>query len=288
MPIRFTCPKCGTHLAVPDDFAGRKGKCKKCGVEIVAPQALSTAVPPATQATQSEKESEAVSVTVDSPVVKGRSWLLKVSAVGTLVVVVGLSAYTFWPRDNWERDNAPRLAAIKAEAEAAVSKGDHERSFARCEEIVSVVGTRTLHDPSLRAILDYATRGKVVSAEARARARAERETIFMNRKRKFESYRQFTAICRQLKARLSEGLSYNDYREKHGALIDAYATVEKLAELDKPGDDVIRSAGVLKQMWGIKIEVKVIGGFDNFMNSLATQLERFIGEYDRLIETFGP
>lgn len=36
MPITFTC-SCGTSITVPDNLAGKQGKCKKCGKMLTAP-----------------------------------------------------------------------------------------------------------------------------------------------------------------------------------------------------------------------------------------------------------
>ncbi len=38
MTIRFSCPECGANLAVPDNLAGRTGKCKKCNADVTAPK----------------------------------------------------------------------------------------------------------------------------------------------------------------------------------------------------------------------------------------------------------
>lgn len=35
--IDFTCNHCGKRFSVPDDFAGRKGKCKSCGALMLVP-----------------------------------------------------------------------------------------------------------------------------------------------------------------------------------------------------------------------------------------------------------
>ncbi|MCC6579233.1 MAG: hypothetical protein IT440_02240 [Phycisphaeraceae bacterium] len=43
--IRFPCPNCGTAFSVPDNFAGRKGRCKKCGATIQAPTGESASAP---------------------------------------------------------------------------------------------------------------------------------------------------------------------------------------------------------------------------------------------------
>ena len=36
--INFSCQQCGKSYSLPDDKAGRKGKCKPCGATIVVPQ----------------------------------------------------------------------------------------------------------------------------------------------------------------------------------------------------------------------------------------------------------
>jgi hypothetical protein len=44
--IRFACPACKAPIAVADDIAGKRGKCKHCGAAIEVPQAPSAAVAP--------------------------------------------------------------------------------------------------------------------------------------------------------------------------------------------------------------------------------------------------
>ena len=229
MTIRFDCPKCRAHLAVPDNLALRKGQCQKCGAEVAVPQAASPAAQPAMPKNHTctlcggiadgpwvdaqgqtlcrrcfynntslsvQKDPPEADNAPDPPVTVDYSWYLKVLAMAAGLVVVGLIAYVFWPRDNWEQDNAPRLAAIKAEAEAALVKGDYERSFAKCEEIISLVGTRKLGDTSLGAILDYATKSKEVCSRkvAETRSRQEQEA-----KRKAEEEHERANARRQEK-----------------------------------------------------------------------------------------
>ena len=38
MSIRVTCDGCGTQMTVGDQFAGKKGKCKKCGAVMRVPE----------------------------------------------------------------------------------------------------------------------------------------------------------------------------------------------------------------------------------------------------------
>jgi prepilin-type processing-associated H-X9-DG protein len=39
MPIEFSCPHCGNHTSVADEYAGHSGPCAKCGAQITIPGA---------------------------------------------------------------------------------------------------------------------------------------------------------------------------------------------------------------------------------------------------------
>jgi predicted Zn finger-like uncharacterized protein len=36
--IDFNCPQCGAHFSVPDNLAGRRARCKKCGTPLAIPK----------------------------------------------------------------------------------------------------------------------------------------------------------------------------------------------------------------------------------------------------------
>ena len=44
MPIDFACPECAHNLHVPDEYAGRNARCKKCGAEMQIPESLDSAL----------------------------------------------------------------------------------------------------------------------------------------------------------------------------------------------------------------------------------------------------
>jgi DNA-directed RNA polymerase subunit M/transcription elongation factor TFIIS len=44
MPIEFTCPECAHNLHVPDEYAGRNARCKKCGAAILIPESIDAAL----------------------------------------------------------------------------------------------------------------------------------------------------------------------------------------------------------------------------------------------------
>jgi hypothetical protein len=46
MPIPFTCPFCGNHTMVADQFAGKSGPCSKYGATITVPASAGMARAP--------------------------------------------------------------------------------------------------------------------------------------------------------------------------------------------------------------------------------------------------
>jgi ubiquitin-protein ligase/DNA-directed RNA polymerase subunit RPC12/RpoP len=55
--IEFSCTSCGRAFAVPDHFAGRRAKCKSCGVELTVPQPKPAGRPRRAAAQNPEPES---------------------------------------------------------------------------------------------------------------------------------------------------------------------------------------------------------------------------------------
>lgn len=49
--IEFNCHQCGRAFAVPDNFAGRRARCKSCGAEVTVPAARAYAAPKAASET---------------------------------------------------------------------------------------------------------------------------------------------------------------------------------------------------------------------------------------------
>jgi predicted Zn finger-like uncharacterized protein len=45
--IDFNCPQCGAHFSVPDNLAGRRARCKKCGTPLAIPKSEAVAAPSA-------------------------------------------------------------------------------------------------------------------------------------------------------------------------------------------------------------------------------------------------
>jgi hypothetical protein len=116
------------------------------------------------------------------------------------VVVVGVVVY-FATRDTWERDNAARLATLKAEGSAALATGDLKAAYVKCEEVLSSVGDRKLTLPEVKEIKAWAENGKrdivqkleairVHEDEERAEAKRRAESERLAAKQREEQQRE--------------------------------------------------------------------------------------------------
>ncbi len=78
MPIRVQCPQCSKALTVPDQYAGKRGKCPGCGTAIpipmpggASPQAIRTASAPAPTAKQPSREATGTTKAKTRPTAAG-------------------------------------------------------------------------------------------------------------------------------------------------------------------------------------------------------------------------
>ena len=77
-------------------------------------------------------------------------------AVGA-IVLVGLAAVAFFVmRDTWEQDNRAAILSLRSEAEAARNENQKKRAFQKYEQIVHLVGKRSLRDSQLAIAADDA------------------------------------------------------------------------------------------------------------------------------------
>jgi hypothetical protein len=163
MSIQFSCPECRTVAGVPDAWAGAVVKCNKCGTDILVPVIFAEAGDnaqtlrnvPDTQyvirQAQAESPSDrALKPRVGAMVAFFLAMILGVASIG------GLAFFLLWPRDTWEQENAASLASIRGDAEAAYASGDYARSLAKSEEIIYLIGSRQVRDPTVRSTLDFA------------------------------------------------------------------------------------------------------------------------------------
>jgi len=62
MPITFSCPSCQSRMTVPDNMAGKRGKCSKCKGPVVVPGPL-----PGLQAVPAQAQAAPATVRVVVP-----------------------------------------------------------------------------------------------------------------------------------------------------------------------------------------------------------------------------
>lgn len=101
MPIALSCPGCKSQYQIPDEFAGRQTKCRKCGANLQIPgsAAAPPPAPPAPEAGELEFTAGAAPVVVQAyrrkSTGKGRRGLWIAVAVSALLVVGGAGAL-YW------------------------------------------------------------------------------------------------------------------------------------------------------------------------------------------------
>ena len=102
--ITCNCPSCGLKLAVPDEYAGQTGACKKCGARITVPP-LAGAPPPIASAPESERISDPQEIERLLKKINPPSWQVWVSASAKREAVLALG-------DTGSKDVAQHLLRI--------------------------------------------------------------------------------------------------------------------------------------------------------------------------------
>ena len=108
MPIKFNCPHCQATMKVPDEFAGKTGKCPKCGESVIVPPLQPPSMEPSAQPIAPPKEDCAA----EEPLPKrkrGRSILIGIGLI--VLIVLGIGGFVMW-------NDAQRMKTFKAWAEA--------------------------------------------------------------------------------------------------------------------------------------------------------------------------
>ncbi len=94
MPIAVTCPKCLTRFSVSEKFAGKKGPCPKCKVELTVPELSEQVVihaPPDAAPKDSKGQSILKPIKRREAVIGKQLILLSVAAVvGAILLAVGM------------------------------------------------------------------------------------------------------------------------------------------------------------------------------------------------------
>src|SRR5690349_1286623 len=75
--IAFNCPKCGSKLSVPDNTAGKKGKCSQCRELVTVPSVASapsvrTSCPPPPPPLRLDPDEPGEKATTSSPAIAKR------------------------------------------------------------------------------------------------------------------------------------------------------------------------------------------------------------------------
>lgn len=159
--IKLLCEKCGTPLIAPDQFAGKKGKCRKCGHVNLIPSAGASGDKPV-----SARDSLIETLAPDTPPKAGfdeteepvlRPPRRSGRPLGVaLVWIIALCAasYFAWPYI-WERQHASEIFDLRVRALDLISHGKLRDAIAKYDDLLRLAGNR--HIQSKRLSVEIAT-----------------------------------------------------------------------------------------------------------------------------------
>jgi hypothetical protein len=179
MPIRVACPSCAKSLSAPDDTAGRKAKCPKCGSSFVVPGPLLDSAqdvlpdpPPAqnepsqTTSVQADVRQESATVSGDGEVntrpeprrargikIPNKRYLIAYTA-GAAILFAAIVLCALWTTGFFETQAAKRKAVAEAltalgRIEAAVQVGVNFQQYGQLVDDAQAAvneAARTLKD----------------------------------------------------------------------------------------------------------------------------------------------
>ena len=212
--ISFECSKCGKKFTVPDEQAGRKGKCPQCQAIIIIPDASSPptlrtaavvprdllgdapdaasdeadrsarprakAATPVKQIQPALAKPPAVSQARSGGEADGTSRLWVFGACGVAALfVVGLLVYVFVLRDTWEKDNRERIQGLSQEVISFARQDNESAMVLKQRELKAFLGSRTLKNPELKTAVSDAD---AAVAEAKGRVAAAKQAAERKRR----------------------------------------------------------------------------------------------------------
>lgn len=159
--ISFYCAGCGHKYRVPEEYAGKKARCKKCNhINTIAypkepakvtDSGSSTIMASVVDAEHENIFSEYAETQPVSPTYSARqqnasskSYLKVVIPIGIAAVVIISLLLWFALRDTWEKDNYPRLSRLADEASTLVSEKEYVDALEIYNEILAELDQREL------------------------------------------------------------------------------------------------------------------------------------------------
>lgn len=144
--VKYTCDNCGNRLAT-DGEPGAREDCPGCGSANVIPQ---------------PSRSILSRLTADERV---RTSLLS-AAIFSILILVGVGFWLLYPKDTWERANAPRIRELTSKVVSLASEGRRTDALAEHRELTILLKGRAIRDPDLaRAVSKAAEAARAVAGQ---------------------------------------------------------------------------------------------------------------------------
>lgn len=174
--IEFKCPTCGKSLKVPDEHAGKKGKCA-CGAVVAVPSVTGKGPTEGTPTTEVHSEDSRGHTEAREKLPPA----VKVVLVGAGLLIAGLLVYFWLVRDTWELNNMLHLEELAKDAIVLRKKGDLQEAINKNQELLDLVGERKVQDERLVLLIENARKDmandRIQLAKIEQEALARREAM---------------------------------------------------------------------------------------------------------------
>ncbi len=144
--VTFYCSGCGHQYDVPDNYVGKKVRCKKCNT-------INRIIPVPEVFEEPEGTSPAYTIqsgdTSDSEY-RGLPKPLLYSFIGLGIVLISIFLYVFVFRDTWELDNSLKISQMIREAKQDYDFKKYDEGLKKYEELGAFIGKREFKQDGLR------------------------------------------------------------------------------------------------------------------------------------------
>ena len=166
--IKFRCRNCQQKIGVPEEHAGKRGKCPACQAVVIVPQlqtelkpeegfaCFSSAIneesfPVLSTPGQSSQKQQCYNEKKPSAEGSVPKWVWHFAIVA-IVCFLSFLFYMFVLRDTWETDNWERIIGYQKDASILIAKGEIRKGINTYDELFALVGTRTLKKSRLQQV----------------------------------------------------------------------------------------------------------------------------------------
>lgn len=192
--IQFQC-KCGKKYEVPEHFAGKKVRCKKCNDMMRIPQinnedsaVMMTDIIETSDEDASLPEKQSIIPKMSENSGLPKPLIYSFIAIGIFLVIGFL--YIFVIRDTWELDNSKNINQMIRDAKQHYDYKEYDKGLKKYDELLTFVGDRELKREQLRngysdicqTYEGYKEKVRTYEAKIKAETKAKAEAAEKERK----------------------------------------------------------------------------------------------------------